>query len=436
MLKTQGSDSLKDNIVTLFGISTFNCLQPLDLCISDGCKVDGFLSKPGQGCGRSMGDRQFFFVNGRPVDMPKVTKLVNELYRGANSQQHPIAIMNFTVPTEACDVNVTPDKRKVFFSDESSILRVLREGLQQIYSCNNARYSVNQVEEPDEAGRSFTSLKPLSQDEGAPEGQNEDRIPEEDVQVKTVGNGVEDIHDVQGFTGNSKVKNFTLRVHRTKESDNSSSYTACNDIVTTGQKEVAFAKTAENDTALNRDSFSRSSSVQTLLNKFITVNKRKHENISTVLSEMPVLRNQTHHCQAKNSSSDVEAAVPKSSVSPLQVDNSLEADEREPSKYLRTDKIINKIVNPPSSEGNTDGGESQEVCWLYSVFLSAWSERELACYYFVIGIFLFFSFIFIFCKSLLLLSDQCNSLVSTRISSILLSGFLFLFLFFAKVSWC
>lgn len=101
VLKTQGSGSLKDNIVTLFGMSTFNCLEPVSIDVSECCKVDGFLSKSGQGCGRNMGDRQFFFVNGRPVDMPKVTKLVNELYRGANSQQHPIAIMNLLFRRES-----------------------------------------------------------------------------------------------------------------------------------------------------------------------------------------------------------------------------------------------------------------------------------------------------------------------------------------------
>ncbi|PKI62808.1 hypothetical protein CRG98_016759 [Punica granatum] len=131
VLKTQGRDSLRDNIITVFGVSAFNCLEPVNICISEGCKVEGFLSKSGQGSGRNLGDRQFFFVNGRPVDMPKVSKLLNELYKGANSKQYPIAIMNFTLPTGACDVNVTPDKRKLFFSDETSILYALREGLQQ-----------------------------------------------------------------------------------------------------------------------------------------------------------------------------------------------------------------------------------------------------------------------------------------------------------------
>uniref|UniRef100_A0A803NQQ4 DNA mismatch repair protein PMS1 n=1 Tax=Cannabis sativa TaxID=3483 RepID=A0A803NQQ4_CANSA len=368
VLKTQGSDSLKDNIITLFGMGTFNCLEPLDLCISDGCKVDGFLSKAGQGSGRNMGDRQFFFVNGRPVDMPKVTKLVNELYRGANSQQHPIAILNFTIPSGACDVNVTPDKRKVFFSDEGSILHALREGLRQIYSSNHARFVVNKVEEPTKAvnspscssqQKSYTSLKPLSQDESGPEGENMDLVSEDDNQVKTLENEVQDIHDVERFNCNIKMKDFTLRGHKIKESEDSKQFTILDDSITTDQKVLPLPKTVDGGIATNKDSY-RSSSVQTLLNKFVTVNKRKHENISTVLSEMPVLRNQSHHGLAKNSNSDVKFAVPRSSVSPTLVDHYLEAGEIESSKYLREDRATNKVANPLSSEGSTNGRESQE----------------------------------------------------------------------------
>ncbi|KAI3787701.1 hypothetical protein L2E82_00047 [Cichorium intybus] len=73
-------------------------------CLCSDCKR----GSSGNGSGRNI------IINGRPVDMLKVSKLVNELYRCANS----IAIMNFVVPTKEYDVNVTPEKRKVFFSFE------------------------------------------------------------------------------------------------------------------------------------------------------------------------------------------------------------------------------------------------------------------------------------------------------------------------------
>ncbi|RWW35188.1 hypothetical protein GW17_00000013 [Ensete ventricosum] len=149
VLKTQGSSSLKDNIITVFGLSTLQCLEPLNLCVSEGCKVEGFLSKPQYGSGRNLGDRQYFYVNGRPVDMPKVGKLVNELYRYSNSKQFPIAILNFIIPTTSYDVNVTPDKRKIFFSDEGALMLSLRTEVEKIYYPHHCSYTVNMIEKPE-----------------------------------------------------------------------------------------------------------------------------------------------------------------------------------------------------------------------------------------------------------------------------------------------
>jgi hypothetical protein len=41
------------------------------------------VSQAGRGCGRAAGDRQFFYLNGRPVDVPRATRLLNESYRSA-----------------------------------------------------------------------------------------------------------------------------------------------------------------------------------------------------------------------------------------------------------------------------------------------------------------------------------------------------------------
>lgn len=39
-------------------------------------RVQGFVSRAGEGVGRSDNDRQFFYLNGRPVDIPKVSTRV------------------------------------------------------------------------------------------------------------------------------------------------------------------------------------------------------------------------------------------------------------------------------------------------------------------------------------------------------------------------
>ncbi|XP_052172567.1 DNA mismatch repair protein PMS1 isoform X5 [Diospyros lotus] len=233
VLKTQGSGSLKDNIITVFGMSTFSCLEPVNLCISDSCKIDGYLSKSGYGSGRNLGDRQFFFVNGRPVDMPKVSKLVNELYRGANSRQYPIAIMNFIVPTASCDVNLTPDKRKVFFSDEGSILHSLRDALEKLYSPSHVSYSVNKYTESTKDDnmskahpgheRSPLSLKQLSPvgNDFEKESGNNGQCGDCDIHVAMAKEGIQDSTSatVTKNPGSSVGEEFSIRDHGSKKAD-------------------------------------------------------------------------------------------------------------------------------------------------------------------------------------------------------------------------
>ena len=43
------------------------------------CTINGYISRVGVGVGRADNDRQFVFCNGRPVDLPKFTKVLNEV---------------------------------------------------------------------------------------------------------------------------------------------------------------------------------------------------------------------------------------------------------------------------------------------------------------------------------------------------------------------
>lgn len=44
-------------------------------------RVSGLVSKAGTGVGRSNNEKQFLYLNGRPVDLPRVTKALNECWR-------------------------------------------------------------------------------------------------------------------------------------------------------------------------------------------------------------------------------------------------------------------------------------------------------------------------------------------------------------------
>ena len=42
--------------------------------------IDGFISRPREGAGRRTGDRQYVYVNRRPVDFPRLTRLLNDQF--------------------------------------------------------------------------------------------------------------------------------------------------------------------------------------------------------------------------------------------------------------------------------------------------------------------------------------------------------------------
>ncbi|KAI4341690.1 hypothetical protein MLD38_026383 [Melastoma candidum] len=318
VLKTNGSGSLKDNIITVFGLSTFNCLQPVTIDVPGGCKVEGFLSKPGQGNGRNLGDRQFFFVNGRPVDMPKVGKLLNELYRGANSKQYPVAILNFDLPTGTCDVNIAPDKRKVFLSDENSILLALRDGFQQVYSLSSGGFSLNIAEDPMKSetcirlhspGFKSPLIEKLAVDTGHSENEADQGSqgnllsPKTGVNIKS-GSLLQELDNVR--SEKSVGRDFSLKVHGGY--NHSAKMESWLKGSTTRKKSPAQSNAIEKPVA-RRNSCDTLNHSQSSLNKFVVVSKRKYENIShSELAELPVLRNCAYECDLEEN--DAEADDP------------------------------------------------------------------------------------------------------------------------------
>ncbi|KAK4482190.1 hypothetical protein RD792_009331 [Penstemon davidsonii] len=355
VLKTQGSASLKDNIISVFGMSTFSCLEPVRLSILDSCVVEGFVSKSGYGSGRNLGDRQFFYVNGRPVDMPKVGKLVNELYRCANSKQYPIAIMNFSIPTRAYDVNVTPDKRKIFFSDESSILQSLREALEKVYSSNQATYSVNRVEElkEDKLASKFYSLHEKSQLpskqlflESVVQEKSDDKLCADNDTIVTPAQGVNRESTDEEMSNNggvcSMIEGFALKVHDTRKKNFSASPDKqLTDFVSAKTEKHAHPMSKQKDSIYDDNSPRHSNIVQMSLNNFVTLNKRKHESVDSVLSEVPLLRNGPTICRLKENTSFKHTAHRRSPDNCTVVDDpdKINSTRPQPAKISRIDSI-------------------------------------------------------------------------------------------------
>jgi DNA mismatch repair protein PMS2 len=297
VLRTQGSSSMKDNIITVFGLNTFKCLERFSVTISDGCQVEGFLSKPGPGTGRNSGDRQFFYVNGRPVDMPKVTKLVNELYRSSNAKQYPVAILDFHIPTTSYDVNVAPDKRKIFFSSESIILQSLREAVENLYSPQQCSFSVNRVEDPEKEEGTVTdghnedtdlieaeNVSSLDNSDDKEETDSEDQVSPENKKKPSSATKV-------AIDATSREVSPLSRGTAT-QADRSAwlpsfSYEQPKRLPKEGK---GYASGANHFSTGLAAKSTHSPTVQSSLMNFVSLNKRKHEDDCDLISEAPVLR--------------------------------------------------------------------------------------------------------------------------------------------------
>ncbi|KAI8609953.1 hypothetical protein BC830DRAFT_1148067 [Chytriomyces sp. MP71] len=96
--------------------------------------IQGLISKPTFNCGRTSADRQFFYINKRPCDLPKVAKVINEVYKSYNSYQYPILVWNLIMDPDAYDVNVTPDKRTLLLHNEKIILENIKVQLESLFT--------------------------------------------------------------------------------------------------------------------------------------------------------------------------------------------------------------------------------------------------------------------------------------------------------------
>uniref|UniRef100_H3ALW2 Mismatch repair endonuclease PMS2 n=1 Tax=Latimeria chalumnae TaxID=7897 RepID=H3ALW2_LATCH len=158
---TNGSTDMKENIGAVFSPKQLQSLIPFQqlppseaVCEEYGLNVadipdhlyniSGFVSQCDHGSGRSSTDRQFFFINQRPCDPPKVSKLVNEVYHTYNRHQYPFVALNVCVNSECVDINVTPDKRQILLQEEKILLAILKTSLTGMYDRGVNKFTVNQ----------------------------------------------------------------------------------------------------------------------------------------------------------------------------------------------------------------------------------------------------------------------------------------------------
>jgi DNA mismatch repair protein PMS2 len=152
------SDFIQSNVISVFGSKSCTSLHPLDLNIiiaqskgtvglrkhntlaeeedtevesDDGASsatihLQGLISRPTHGSGRTASDRIFLYINGRPWDSSRIVRAINEVYKSFNGNQFPMVVANFSLEGHKYDVNVSPDKRTLFLHDENGIIEGLK----------------------------------------------------------------------------------------------------------------------------------------------------------------------------------------------------------------------------------------------------------------------------------------------------------------------
>ncbi len=143
-----GTGGLRASIAAVFGAKLLAELTPISgkSDEDDRFEVNGYISRPRAGDGRRAGDRQYLYVNSRPVDFPKLSRLLNEAYRQATARAEcfPVAFVDVRAPPDSYDINVTPDKRTVLFAEEGKLLGLVRTILEKLFATESCTLQMQQ----------------------------------------------------------------------------------------------------------------------------------------------------------------------------------------------------------------------------------------------------------------------------------------------------
>lgn len=144
IVATRNTNNVLDNVNSVFGKKSLDGIVKLELQppnetilqeynLPSNVTIDFdwecYVSTCDHAIGRSSPDRQFFYVNSRPCDLTKISKLINSVYHKYNNKQYPFIFLNIKLDRQSADVNVTPDKRTIFIIQERLILATLKFSL-------------------------------------------------------------------------------------------------------------------------------------------------------------------------------------------------------------------------------------------------------------------------------------------------------------------
>lgn len=172
---TSGDGILKNALYSVYGREYAKAVIDIDFEMN-GVRVTGVAGK--SEASRPNRSYQSFFVNGRYIKSPAVTRAVEEAYKNQIMiGKFPMAVIKIEINPSQIDINVHPTKMEVKFSDDGVIYRAV------YHAVKNALYSTVSYPEfsaregngvYDAFGKAFELYKPVSKPFAREEVQAED----------------------------------------------------------------------------------------------------------------------------------------------------------------------------------------------------------------------------------------------------------------------
>ncbi|ODN84554.1 hypothetical protein L202_00482 [Cryptococcus amylolentus CBS 6039] len=203
-LATDGKGSLRSAVGAVWGPRALEGVNDVDLDLeveidknmarregitekSQTVKVRGLISSAQWGQGRSSADRQFYYINGRPCNLNSVAKAVNEVYKSFNTNQLPLVILDFQIPPQSVDINVSPDKRTIFVHSEDRLIESLKAALDAFFQPARNTFTVEGATQTVKSIRHVQSQLSLGKEQApvAAEEESQDKDDEDQSRSQT-----------------------------------------------------------------------------------------------------------------------------------------------------------------------------------------------------------------------------------------------------------
>jgi DNA mismatch repair protein MutL len=128
-LRTAGNGDLREAVSEIYGSDIAQRMLKTEQKDSL-AKISGLTSPPS--LTRSNRNYLSFFVNHRWVHSPLLTRATEEAYHGLLMDgQHPIAVINISLPPQELDVNIHPAKAQIKFCHEQAVFSSVQKSIEK-----------------------------------------------------------------------------------------------------------------------------------------------------------------------------------------------------------------------------------------------------------------------------------------------------------------